>query len=79
MLCAGIKWSAIDFQDNQPVLEVIEGFGGVLALLQEECRLTVRSDPPSLVSRSRLISGTEAFLGTDLHRLGLYAKRTTRG
>ena len=33
----GIKWSSIDFQDNQPVLEVLEGYGGVLALLQEAC------------------------------------------
>lgn len=35
----GIQWTAVDFQDNQPVLDTIEGFGGVLALLDEESYL----------------------------------------
>eukprot|EP01051_Picozoa_sp_SAG22_P008964 SAG22_NODE_715_length_7716_cov_9.535513_3_plen_776_part_00 len=40
----GISWDAIDFQDNQPVLDVLEGYGSVLALLQEECQLQKGSD-----------------------------------
>jgi myosin-5 len=40
----GIKWDAIDFQDNQPVLDVLEGYGSVLAMLQEECQLQKGDD-----------------------------------
>ena len=40
----GIKWNQVDFQDNQPVLDTIEGFGGVLSLLDEESYLQKGKD-----------------------------------
>ncbi|KDQ59406.1 hypothetical protein JAAARDRAFT_153198 [Jaapia argillacea MUCL 33604] len=39
-----INWTFIDFQDNQPCIDVIEGKLGVLALLDEESRLPAGSD-----------------------------------
>jgi myosin-5 len=47
-----INWTFIDFSDNQPCINVIEGKLGVLALLDEE---------------SRLPAGTDASLLTKLH------------
>ena len=41
----GIEWKMIDFYDNQPCIDLIESKLGVLALLDEECRV---SDSPSL-------------------------------
>lgn len=40
----GITWNPVDFKDNQPILDVIEGQGSLLALLDEECRLQSGSD-----------------------------------
>ena len=40
----GIVWNSVDFQDNQPVLDTIEGYGGVLPLLDEECFIQRGSD-----------------------------------
>lgn len=40
----GITWNPVDFQDNQPILDAIEGQGSLLALLDEECRLQSGSD-----------------------------------
>ena len=40
----GITWNPVDFKDNQPILDVIEGQGSLLALLDEECRLQTGSD-----------------------------------
>jgi myosin heavy subunit len=40
----GIVWNQVDFQDNQPVLDTIEGFGGVLSLLDEESYLQKGKD-----------------------------------
>ncbi|KAJ2713792.1 Myosin type-2 heavy chain 1, partial [Coemansia spiralis] len=37
-------WTFVDFQDNQPCIDLIEGKLGVLALLDEECRLQQGSD-----------------------------------
>jgi myosin-5 len=39
-----IKWKFIDFSDNQPCIDVIEGKLGVLALLDEESRLPAGTD-----------------------------------
>ncbi|KAI0317763.1 myosin 5 [Amylostereum chailletii] len=39
-----INWTFIDFSDNQPCIDVIEGKLGVLALLDEEARLPSGSD-----------------------------------
>jgi myosin-5 len=54
----GIKWDAVDFQDNQPVLDVLEGYGSVLALLQEECQLQKGTD---LNFRTKLESAGKRF------------------
>ncbi|KAJ3511149.1 hypothetical protein NLJ89_g4272 [Agrocybe chaxingu] len=39
-----IKWKFIDFSDNQPCIDVIEGKLGVLALLDEESRMPSGTD-----------------------------------
>ncbi|ESN92553.1 hypothetical protein HELRODRAFT_189498 [Helobdella robusta] len=39
-----IEWSFIDFHDNQPCIELIEGRLGVLDLLDEECKMPNASD-----------------------------------
>ncbi|THH10840.1 hypothetical protein EW145_g1058 [Phellinidium pouzarii] len=43
-----INWTFIDFSDNQPCIDVIEGKLGILALLDEESRLPSGSDPTFL-------------------------------
>ncbi|KAG2463560.1 MYO5B protein, partial [Polypterus senegalus] len=35
----GINWNRIDFRDNQPCIELIEGKLGILELLDEECKV----------------------------------------
>ena len=39
-----INWTFLDFSDNQPCIDVIEGSLGVLALLDEESCLPAGSD-----------------------------------
>ncbi|KAG5457450.1 MAG: P-loop containing nucleoside triphosphate hydrolase protein [Olpidium bornovanus] len=39
-----IKWTFIDFSDNTPTIEMLEGRLGILALLDEESRLLSGSD-----------------------------------
>lgn len=53
-----ISWTAVDFQDNQPVLDVLEGYGSVLALLQEECQLQKGTD---LNFRTKLVTAAKRF------------------
>ena len=36
-----IEWSFIDFYDNQPCINLIEGNLGILDLLDEECKVRV--------------------------------------
>ncbi|OUM56656.1 hypothetical protein PIROE2DRAFT_21595 [Piromyces sp. E2] len=49
-LAEKIEWSFIDFNDNQPCIDMIESRFGILALLDEECRLPSGSDK-SLISK----------------------------
>lgn len=39
-----IEWSFIDFYDNQPCIDLIEGKLGIIDLLDEECKLPKGSD-----------------------------------
>ncbi|CAD5125633.1 DgyrCDS13833 [Dimorphilus gyrociliatus] len=39
-----IEWSFIDFYDNQPCIDLIEGKLGILELLDEECKMPRGSD-----------------------------------
>lgn len=34
-----IEWSFIDFYDNQPCIDLIEGKLGIIDLLDEECKV----------------------------------------
>ncbi|OUM67083.1 hypothetical protein PIROE2DRAFT_66016 [Piromyces sp. E2] len=45
-----IEWSFIDFNDNQPCIDLIESRFGILALLDEECKLPSGSDS-SLITK----------------------------
>lgn len=40
----GISWESIQYKDNLPCLELIEGKTGLLMLLDEECRVPKGSD-----------------------------------
>lgn len=42
--CEGIKWSFINFNDNKPCIEMLEGKQGILRMLAEECRVPNGSD-----------------------------------
>ena len=53
-----ISWTAVDFQDNQPVLDVLEGYGSVLALLQEECQMQKGTD---LNFRTKMVTASKRF------------------
>ena len=57
-------WSSVDFKDNQPILDVLEGQGqgSILALLDEECRLQNGSDE-TFVQKLRQ-SGKRATVAT---------------
>ena len=50
-----ISWTHIDFNDNQPCIDVIEGWpGGILATLDEECKIPRGSDS-GFASKTRAI------------------------
>lgn len=40
----GIQWSFINFNDNQPCIDMIEGKHGILKMISEECRVPNGSD-----------------------------------
>ena len=41
-----IEWTMIDYFDNQPCIDLIEGRLGILDLLDEECRVRISSSSP---------------------------------
>lgn len=53
-----IDWKFIDFSDNQPCIDLIEGKLGILSLLDEESRLPMGSDE-SFVTKLHHNFGTE--------------------
>ena len=52
-----IQWQFIDFSDNQPCIDLIEGKLGVLALLDEESRLPMGSDESFVTKLHHNFSG----------------------
>lgn len=56
-----IKWKFIDFSDNQPCIDVIEGKLGVLALLDEESRLPAGNDTSFLQKLNTQILGKPEY------------------
>ncbi|KAF8633710.1 hypothetical protein AX17_004368 [Amanita inopinata Kibby_2008] len=56
-----INWTFIDFSDNQPCIDAIEGKLGVLALLDEESRLPAGADPSFLQKLNSQLLGKAEF------------------
>jgi myosin V len=56
-----IKWKFIDFSDNQPCIDVIEGKLGVLALLDEESRMPAGNDASFLQKLNTQILGKPEY------------------
>ncbi|KIM48957.1 hypothetical protein M413DRAFT_438132 [Hebeloma cylindrosporum] len=56
-----IKWKFIDFSDNQPCIDVIEGKLGVLALLDEESRMPAGTDASFLQKLNTQILGKNDY------------------
>jgi myosin V len=54
-----INWTFIDFSDNQPCIDVIEGKLGVLALLDEESRMPSGTDASFLTKLSTQLAKPE--------------------
>jgi hypothetical protein len=54
-----INWTFIEFSDNQPCIDVIEGRLGVLALLDEESRLPSGTDASFLTKLNTQLSKPE--------------------
>ncbi|GAB7362407.1 hypothetical protein MBLNU230_g2730t1 [Neophaeotheca triangularis] len=52
-----IDWKFIDFSDNQPCIDLIEGKLGILALLDEESRLPMGSDESFVTKLHHNFSG----------------------
>ncbi|KAE9406490.1 hypothetical protein BT96DRAFT_1014975 [Gymnopus androsaceus JB14] len=78
-----INWTFIDFSDNQPCIDVIEGKLGVLALLDEESRLPSGSDQSFLqkLNNQLLKPGNKVFkkprFGTTAFTIAHYALDVT--
>ena len=49
-----IEWSFIDFYDNQPCIDLIEGKLGILDLLDEECKVHSSVNKQLLMQRSHI-------------------------
>lgn len=52
-----IDWTFIDFSDNQPCIDLIEGKLGILSLLDEESRLPMGSDEQFVTKLHRNFAG----------------------
>ncbi|KII88793.1 hypothetical protein PLICRDRAFT_92489 [Plicaturopsis crispa FD-325 SS-3] len=55
-----INWTFIDFSDNQPCIDVIEGKLGILALLDEESRMPAGTDASFLQKLNSQITKPES-------------------
>ncbi|KAJ3207682.1 Myosin type-2 heavy chain 1 [Entophlyctis luteolus] len=56
-----ITWSFIDFNDNQPCIDLIEGKLGILDLLDEESRLLSGSDSSLITKLNQRFDGKHKF------------------
>ncbi|KAI9338461.1 P-loop containing nucleoside triphosphate hydrolase protein [Obelidium mucronatum] len=56
-----INWSFIDFNDNQPCIDLIEGKLGILDLLDEESRLPSGSDGSLITKLYQRFDGKQKF------------------
>ncbi|XP_053556080.1 unconventional myosin-Vb-like [Bombina bombina] len=64
-----IPWTLIDFYDNQPCIDLIEGRLGILDLLDEECKMPNGSDRSWALKLYDRHSQTPHFLKPPLSRL----------
>jgi hypothetical protein len=60
----GIQWTFIDFKDNSPVLELIEGRMGIITVLNEECMLPKGGDT-TFTSKLTTLHGDHPHLTKD--------------
>lgn len=75
-----IEWSFINFADNQPCIDMIEARGGILDLLDEECRFPAGSDESFRQKLAQQIPGKSAeisafFLQDPLQEPGSFCIR----
>ena len=69
-----IDWTFIDFSDNQPCIDLIEGKLGILSLLDEESRLPMGSDEQFVINFTTILprtskSSTKNHVSVNLHLL----------
>ncbi|KAL6052487.1 unconventional myosin-Ia [Balamuthia mandrillaris] len=57
----GIKWESVDYFDNRPCVELIEGRGGVMSLLDEECLFPKGTDQSFLEKLNRQCKSNPYF------------------
>ena len=63
----GIKWESIPYVDNELVIELLEGKGGIIACLNEECILP-RGQDSSFLSKLRTSSSGHPNFAIDLRK-----------
>jgi myosin-5 len=69
-----IEWSFIDFYDNQPCIDLIEHRTGVIALLDEECRIPKGSDVSWVAKMDDRLNWHEHFQKARLSNSGFLVK-----
>ncbi|KAJ3283673.1 Myosin type-2 heavy chain 1 [Rhizoclosmatium sp. JEL0117] len=57
----GIQWTQISFSDNLPCIQLIEGRGGILSLLDEETRLQSGTDATFVQKLNSVGSGNQCY------------------
>ncbi|XP_065578668.1 unconventional myosin-Vb-like isoform X2 [Artemia franciscana] len=57
----GLQWKFIDYEDNQPCIDLIEGKLGILDILDDECKFSAGSDESWLRNLEKNCSGNKYF------------------